>query len=303
MKAFIFPGQGSQFSGMGFDLYEKNEKAKSLFQTANDILNFDITKIMFKGSEEDLKQTNVTQPAIFIHSTILAKCINDFNPDMVAGHSLGEFSALVAANALSFEDGLTLVMKRAELMHIACQEHNSTMAAIIGLDTQTINRVCEENDGIVVPANYNSPGQIVISGNQKSVENACSTLSQLGAKRALILPVAGAFHSPLMQGAEKELEEAINKIKFNKPICPIYQNVCAKPILIENELKQNLIKQLTAPVKWQQSIEQMIKEGATEFFELGPGNVLTGLNKRINRRIPSNKVNIEFISNNLHTNL
>lgn len=292
MKAFIFPGQGSQFSGMGFDLHEKNEKAKSLFKTANDILNFDITKIMFEGSEEDLKQTNVTQPAIFIHSTILAKCINDFMPDMVAGHSLGEFSSLVAANALSFEDGLKLVIKRAELMHIACQEHNSSMAAIIGLDAETINRVCEETDGIVVPANYNSPGQIVISGNQKSVENACSTLSKLGAKRALILPVAGAFHSPLMRGAEKELEEAINKIKFNKPICPIYQNVCAKPILIENELKQNLIKQLTAPVKWQQSIEQMIKEGATEFFELGPGNVLTGLNKRINKRIPSQKVNI-----------
>jgi [acyl-carrier-protein] S-malonyltransferase len=292
MKAFIFPGQGSQFSGMGFDLYQKNEKAKSLFHTANDILKFDITKIMFEGSEEDLKQTNVTQPAIFIHSTILAKCINNFMPDMVAGHSLGEFSALVATNVLSFEDGLKLVMKRAELMHIACQEHNSTMAAIIGLDTEIINKTCELTDGIVVPANYNSPGQIVISGNRKSIENACNTLSELGAKRALILPVAGAFHSPLMSSAEEELEEAINKIQFNKPICPIYQNVCAKGILIETELKQNLIKQLTAPVKWQQTIEHMIHEGATEFFEVGPGNVLTGLNRRINRAIPSNKVNI-----------
>ena len=292
MKAFIFPGQGSQFSGMGFDLYQKNEKAKSLFQTANDILNFDITNIMFQGSEDDLKQTNVTQPAIFIHSTILATCINDFMPDMVAGHSLGEFSALVAANAFSFEDGLKLVMKRAELMHIACQEHNSTMAAIIGLDIEIIKKVCAETDGIVVPANYNSPGQIVISGNRRSVENACSILSKLGAKRALILPVAGAFHSPLMRGAEEELEEAINKIEFNKPICPIYQNVCAKAVLLENELKENLIKQLTAPVKWQQTIEQMINEGATEFFEVGPGNVLTGLNRRINREIPSSKVNI-----------
>ncbi|MAZ58504.1 MAG: [acyl-carrier-protein] S-malonyltransferase [Flavobacteriales bacterium] len=292
MKAFIFPGQGSQFSGMGFDLYQKNEKAKSLFHTANDILKFNITKIMFEGSEEDLKQTNVTQPAIFIHSTILAKCINNFMPDMVAGHSLGEFSALVATNVLSFEDGLKLVMKRAELMHIACQEHSSTMAAIIGLDTETINKTCELTDGIVVPANYNSPGQIVISGNRKSIENACSTLSELGAKRAVILPVAGAFHSPLMSSAEEELEEAINKIQFNKPICPIYQNVCAKGILIENELKQNLIKQLTAPVKWQQTIEHMIHEGATEFFEVGPGNVLTGLNRRINRVIPSNKVHI-----------
>lgn len=292
MKAFVFPGQGSQFSGMGFDLYQKNKQAKSLFQTANKILNFDITKIMFEGTEEDLKQTNVTQPAIFIHSTILAKCINNFMPDMVAGHSLGEFSALVAANALSFEDGLKLVMKRAELMHIACQEHDSTMAAILGLNTETINKVCEETDGIVVPANYNSPGQIVISGDRKSIENACNNLSELGAKRALILPVAGAFHSPLMSSAEEELEEAINKIQFNKPICPIYQNVCAKGILIETELKQNLIKQLTAPVKWQQTIEHMIHEGATEFFEVGPGNVLTGLNRRINRAIPSNKVNI-----------
>ena len=292
MKAFIFPGQGSQFSGMGFDLYEKNEKAKSLFHTANNVLKFDITRIMFEGSEEDLKQTNVTQPAIFIHSTILASCMHDVMPDMVAGHSLGEFSALVAANALSFEDGLRLVMKRAELMHIACQKHNSTMAAIIGLDIETINEVCEETDEIVVPANYNSPGQIVISGNRQAVENACNTLSESGAKRALILPVAGAFHSPLMKGAEKELEEAIHKTEFKKPICPIYQNVCAKGVLIENELKQNLIKQLTAPVKWQQTIEHMIHDGATEFFEVGPGNVLTGLNRRINRNIPSKKVNI-----------
>ncbi|MAQ70269.1 MAG: [acyl-carrier-protein] S-malonyltransferase [Flavobacteriales bacterium] len=291
MKAFIFPGQGSQFPGMGLDLYEKNEKAKSLFHAANDILKFDITKIMFEGSEEDLKQTNVTQPAIFIHSTIVATCMNNVIPDMVAGHSLGEFSALVAANALSFEDGLKLVRKRAELMHIACQEHDSTMAAIIGLDTETVNKVCRETNGIVVPANYNSPGQIVISGDRKSIKNACSTLSELGAKRALILPVAGAFHSPLMKSAEKELEEAINKIEFNKPICPIYQNVCAQAILGVNELKQNLIKQLTAPVKWQQTIENMIHKGATEFFEVGPGNVLIGLNRRINRSIPSNKVN------------
>lgn len=292
MKAFLFPGQGSQFSGMGFDLYKSNENAKSLFQTANKILNFDIANIMFEGSEEDLKQTNVTQPAIFIHSTVLAKCINSFRPDMVAGHSLGEFSALVAAKALSFEDGLQLVMKRAELMHVACQEHNSTMAAIIGLEADIIKKVCTETDGIVVPANYNSATQIVISGNRFSVENACNSLSELGAKRALILPVGGAFHSPIMRGAEKELEETINEIKFNKPICPIYQNVCAKAVIMEKELKQNLIQQLTAPVKWQYTIEQMIKEGATAFFEIGPGNVLTGLNRRINRDIPSNKVNI-----------
>ena len=292
MKALIFPGQGSQFSGMGLDLYKSDATAKSLFKIANDILNFDISRIMFEGSIEDLKQTNVTQPAIYIHSTILAKCIKNLIPNMVAGHSLGEFSALVAANTLSFEDGLKLVSKRAELMHVACQENNSTMAAIIGLEVDIINEVCQDTRGIVVPANYNSPGQIVISGNDKSVEEACKTLSKKGAKRALILPVAGAFHSPLMASAKEELEETINEMEFKKPICPIYQNVCANAVLLENEIKQNLIKQLTAPVKWQQTIEQMIKEGATEFIEVGPGNVLSGLNRRINRNIKSSKATL-----------
>ena len=292
MKALIFPGQGSQFSGMGLDLYKSNDTAKSLFKIANDILNFDISKIMFEGSIEDLKQTNVTQPAIYIHSTILAKCIKNLIPNMVAGHSLGEFSALVAANTLSFEDGLKLVSKRAELMHVACQENNSTMAAIIGLEVDTINEVCQNTSGIVVPANYNSPGQIVISGNYKSVEEACKILSEKGARRALILPVAGAFHSPLMASAKEELEETINEMEFKKPICPIYQNVCANAVVLEEEIKQNLIKQLTAPVKWQQTIEQMIKEGATEFIEVGPGNVLSGLNRRINRNIKSSKATL-----------
>ncbi len=293
MKAFIFPGQGSQFPGMGSDLYQQSKKAKQLFKLANKILNFDICKIMFEGSDNDLKQTNVTQPAVFIHSTILAHVISDFNPKMVAGHSFGEFSALVAANTLSFEDGLKLVRKRAQLMHVACQEHDSTMAAIIGLQAEIIDKVCQETNGVVVPANYNSPGQVVISGDYKAVEEACKTLSEKGAKRALILPVAGAFHSPLMSSAEQELKETINEIEFKKPICPIYQNVCANPVLIENEIKQNLIKQLTAPVKWQQTIEQMITEGATEFLEVGPGNVLTGLNRRINRNVESTKATIQ----------
>ena len=292
MKAFIFPGQGSQFPRMGFDLYKKSAQAKSLFQISNKILNFDIAKIMFDGSSEDLKQTNVTQPAIFIHSTILAKCINRFTPDMVAGHSLGEFSALVAAKTLSFNDGLKLVMKRAELMHIACQANDSTMAAILGLESNIIEKTCENNEGIVVPANYNSPNQIVISGERKSIEKVCGKLSELGAKRTLILPVAGAFHSPIMASAKESLKKVINSIEFQTPMCPIYQNVCAKPILNKNTLKTNLIEQLTSPVKWHQTIENMIKEGAKEFIEVGPGNVLTGLNKRINRSVESIKAEI-----------
>ena len=292
MKAFIFPGQGSQFPGMGYDLYQKNEQAKNLFQTSNKILNFDIAKIMFDGSSEDLKQTNVTQPAIFIHSTILATCINGFTPDMVAGHSLGEFSALVAAKTLSFNDGLTLVMKRAELMHIACQKNDSTMAAILGLEANIIEKTCENIKGVVVPANYNSSNQIVISGERKSIENACEKLSELGAKITVILRVSGAFHSPIMASAKESLKEVINSMEFQAPICPIYQNVCAQPILNKNKLKENLIEQLTSPVKWHQTIENMIKEGAKQFVEVGPGNVLTGLNKRINRSIESIKAEI-----------
>jgi len=292
MKAFIFPGQGSQFKGMGSDLYKSDYKAKKLFQLANQTLNFDICKIMFDGSIEELKQTNITQPAIFIHSTILAKCINNFEPDMVAGHSLGEFSALAAIKTITFEEGLQLVVARANAMHKACQKNNSTMAAIIGIDSKTIINVCAQIPDIVVPANYNSPGQIVISGDNNAIEKACKKLTEIGAKRAIKIPVAGAFHSPIMESAKNSLKEAINKIEFQNPCCPIYQNVCAKPIVQANTIKNNLIEQLTAPVQWYQTIQNMILNGAKIFHEVGPGNVLTGLNKRIDRSVESIKLTI-----------
>jgi len=291
MKACIFPGQGSQFPGMGYDLYKSSTNAKKLFALANKIVGFNIAEIMFKGTEEELKQTNVTQPAIFIHSVILSECLNIY-PEMVAGHSLGEFSALVAAQSISFKDGLKLVLKRAESMHLACQTCESTMAAIIGLDGDKIEKYCKEQTGIVVPANYNSPSQIVISGERIAIENLCKTLHEIGAKRTVILPVGGAFHSPIMNSAKESLKDAINKIQFNQPICPIYQNVSAKGVTNENELKENLIEQLTAPVKWFQTIEQMVQDGALEFFEIGPGNVLSGLNRRINREIKCSKAQL-----------
>jgi len=292
MNAYIFPGQGSQFPGMGKDLYQSNKNAKHLFQKANKILNFDICKLMFEGTENDLKQTNVTQPAIFIHSTILANCLDGFKPEMVAGHSLGEFSALVAAKSISFEDGLNLVMLRANSMQIACQQEDSTMAAIIGLESDKINEVCHNQSGVVVIANYNSPSQIVISGETKAVESSCKKLTKLGAKRAIILSVGGAFHSPIMNSAKDSLQTAINNTCFEKPICPIYQNVRARATSDKKDLKMNLIEQLTQPVKWYQTIENMISDGASQFYEVGPGNVLVGLNRRINRAIPSLKATI-----------
>jgi [acyl-carrier-protein] S-malonyltransferase len=281
-KAYIFPGQGSQFKGMGLDLYQSSDSAKTMFAQANDILGFEITKIMFEGTDEELKQTNVTQPAIFIHSVILAKTSADFTPEMVAGHSLGEFSALVAAGALSFGDGLRLVAKRADAMQKACLVRPSTMAAILGLDDKTIEDICAGiTDDIVVPANYNCPGQVVISGTTEGVERACELLKAAGAKRALILPVGGAFHSPLMEPAREELASAINSAEFEAPICPIYQNVNAKPATEVSVIKANLIAQLTAPVRWTQSVEQMVADGAGVFVECGPGKVLQGLVKKI----------------------
>ena len=289
MKAFIFPGQGSQFPGMGFELYNSNESAKQMFEKANSVLNFDITKLMFEGSDEDLKKTNVTQPAIFIHSVILANCIANFNPDMVAGHSLGEFSAITAAKVISFEDGLNLVVQRANAMHKACEENNSTMAAVIGLESKLVEQICENQSGVVVTANYNSPNQIVISGQLNSVEKTCQVLKDHGAKRAIILPVGGAFHSPLMESAKKNLETAVSQIEFRKPICPIYQNVNAVGENNPTKIKKNIISQLVKPVMWYQTIQNMINDGANSFVEVGPGNVLTGLNKRINRNISSSK--------------
>ena len=284
MKAFIFPGQGSQFSSMGKELYNL-EEAKKLFDTANNILKFNITNIMFDGSTEELKQTNVTQPSIFIHSVILAKVNKEFKPKMLAGHSLGEISALTAANVLSFEDGLKLVKIRSEEMQKACERQNSTMAAILQMDTAVVQKTCEEIAGVVVPANYNCPGQIVISGEQKSVENACEKLKSLGARRAVILPVGGAFHSPLMNPAKEKLKEFIERMKFNNPSCPIYQNVSGKAVTDSELLKSNLVKQLVSPVKWEQSIKNMINDGASEFIEVGPGKVLQGLVKKINSEI------------------
>lgn len=283
MKAYIFPGQGAQFTGMGKELYESSALAKELFDKANEILGFDITKIMFEGSAEELKQTKVTQPAVFLHSVILAKTLEDFNPQMVAGHSLGEFSALVANGTLSFEDALKLVSQRALAMQKACEIAPSTMAAVLGLDNQIVEQVCQEIDGVVVAANYNCPGQLVISGETSAVEKACEALKQAGAKRALLLPVGGGFHSPMMEPARAELAAAIKATTFHTPICPVYQNVTASAISDPEQIKENLISQLTAPVKWTQSVEQMIADGATSFTEVGPGKVLVGLVKKINK--------------------
>jgi len=283
MKAYVFPGQGSQFSGMGKELYENSELAKSMFEKANEILGFRITDIMFSGTDEELKQTKVTQPAIFLHSTILAATLGDsFQPDMVAGHSLGEFSALVANKTLKFEDALKLVYARALAMQKACEAQPSTMAAVLGLEDAKVEEVCAGiTEGIVVPANYNCPGQLVISGSIEGINAACEALKAAGAKRALVLPVGGAFHSPLMEPARIELEAAIHATHFSEPICPVYQNVNAKAISNPDEIKQNLISQLTAPVRWTQSVSNMTADGATHFVEVGPGKVLQGLVKKI----------------------
>jgi [acyl-carrier-protein] S-malonyltransferase len=286
MKAYVFPGQGAQFPGMGKDIYDNNSPGKELFETANKILGFEITKTMFEGPEEDLKLTKVTQPAIFLHSTILARTLgNKFQPEMVAGHSLGEFSALVANQALSFEDGLILVSKRALAMQKACEAEPSTMAAIIGMEDKAVNEVCKSIPEIVVPANYNCPGQIVISGSVKGIEKAMEELTKLGAKRAIKLAVGGAFHSPLMKPAQDELTKAIYETEFSKPICPVYQNYTAEPTTDPEEIRQNLIHQLTAPVKWTQTIIHMIRDGASSFTEVGPGKVLQGLIKKVDRKM------------------
>ena len=287
-KAYLFPGQGAQFSGMGKDLYDSSPTAKSLFDQADEILGYRITDIMFSGSDEDLKQTKVTQPAIFLHSVVTAMCLDDFRPDMVAGHSLGEFSALTAAGALRFEDGLRLVYARAMAMQKACESTPSTMAAIINLPDETIEQICAEisqEGGVVVPANYNSPGQVVISGDVEAIKEACARLKAAGAKRALPLAVGGAFHSPLMESARVELASAIEQAPVNAPLCPIYQNVDALPHTDPAEIKENLLKQLTAPVRWTQSVMNMIADGMTDFVECGPGTVLTGLVGRIQKSL------------------
>ncbi|MDR7371850.1 ACP S-malonyltransferase [Flavobacterium aquidurense] len=284
MKAYVFPGQGAQFTGMGKDLYESSALAKELFEKANEILGFRITDIMFEGTAEELKETKVTQPAVFLHSVILAKTLGeDFKPEMVAGHSLGEFSALVANGTLSFEDGLKLVSQRALAMQKACEITPSTMAAVLGLADNVVEEVCASIDGIVVAANYNCPGQLVISGETSAVEKACEAMKAAGAKRALILPVGGAFHSPMMEPAREELAAAIEATTFSTPICPVYQNVTANAVSDANEIKKNLIIQLTAPVKWTQSVQQMIADGATLFTEVGPGKVLAGLINKIDK--------------------
>ena len=284
MKAYVFPGQGAQFTGMGKELYESSAEAKELFEKANDILGFRITDVMFEGTADQLKETRVTQPAVFLHSVILAKTLGDsFKPEMVAGHSLGEFSALVAAGALTFEDGLKLVSQRALAMQKACEITPSTMAAVLGLEDKIVEDVCAQIDGVVVPANYNCPGQLVISGETTAVEAACEAMKAAGAKRALILPVGGAFHSPMMEPAREELAAAIEQTTFTNPICPVYQNVPATAVTDADEIKRNLIIQLTAPVKWTQSVQTMIADGATLFTEVGPGNVLQGLVKKINK--------------------
>lgn len=284
MKAYVFPGQGAQFSGMGKDLYDHSSLAKDLFHQADEILGFEITKIMFEGTDEELKETKVTQPAIFLHSTILAACLGDlFQPDMVAGHSLGEFSSLVANKTLKFEDALRLVSQRALAMQKACEAQPSTMAAILGLEDAQIEDICASIDGVVVPANYNCPGQLVISGAYPAVEAACAKLTEAGAKRALILPVGGAFHSPLMEPAREELAAAILNTPFANPICPVYQNVTASAVVSPEEIKKNLVDQLTAPVRWTQTMNQMIADGCSEVVEVGPGKVLQGLFKKVDR--------------------
>ncbi|PQJ21138.1 ACP S-malonyltransferase [Tenacibaculum sp. SG-28] len=286
MKAYIFPGQGAQFTGMGLDLYEKSPIAQELFEKANSILGFSITDVMFEGTTEELKQTKVTQPAIFLHSVILAKVLgDDFTPQMVAGHSLGELSALVANQCLSFEDGLTLVSKRAQAMQKACEMQESTMAAVLGLEDAVVEEVCAAVPGVVVAANYNCPGQLVISGEIQAVEKACEALKEKGAKRALVLPVGGAFHSPMMEPAREELAKAIEETEFKAPICPVYQNVVAKAVTDPQEIKKNLILQLTAPVKWTQCIQAMVADGGKEFVEVGPGKVLQGLMRKIDRSV------------------
>lgn len=292
--AYVFPGQGAQFVGMGKDLYEQHEQAKALFESANDILGFRITDLMFGGTEEDLKQTKVTQPAIFLHSVILAKMLGDrFKPAMVAGHSLGEFSALVAAGALSFENGLDLVAKRANAMQKATESQPGAMAAILALSDVVVEEICAEIDDVVVPANYNCPGQLVISGSIAGVDAACEKLLEAGAKRALKLNVGGAFHSPLMESAKQELQAAIEGVDIHVPICPVYQNVDAIPYQEPTVIKENLIAQLTGAVRWTQTMETMLRDGATQFIEVGPGNVLQGLVKKVNRQIPTSSANLQ----------
>ena len=294
MKSYLFPGQGAQFVGMGKDLYDRSEKARNLFEKANEILGFRITDIMFSGTDEDLKQTRVTQPAIFLHSVILAKELgNNFKPDMVAGHSLGEFSALVSANALSFEDGLRLVSTRANAMQRACEIRPSTMAAILGLDDYTVEDICQRISDIVVPANYNCPGQLVISGTIEGVDKACELLLAAGAKRALKLNVGGAFHSPLMELARVELQAAIEATEIREPSCPIYQNIDAKPYKDVASIKHNLTAQLTGAVRWTQMVEKMLEHGATSFIEVGPGNVLQGLVKKVNRTVETSSASVD----------
>lgn len=294
MKAYVFPGQGAQFTGMGKDLYDNSPLAKEMFAKANEVLGFDIVKIMFEGTDEELKQTKVTQPAIFLHSTILAAGLGDnFKPDMVAGHSLGEFSALVANGTLSFEDALRLVYQRALAMQKACEAEPSTMAAILGLEDEVVEKICAEIDGVVVAANYNCPGQLVISGAVPAVEEACAKLTEAGAKRAMILQVGGAFHSPLMEPAREELAAAIEQTTFNQPKCPVYQNVTAKGVSNPEEIKRNLVSQLTAPVRWTQTMNQMITDGASEVIEVGPGKVLQGLFKKVDRAFPCSSAGIE----------
>ncbi|MBO0342631.1 ACP S-malonyltransferase [Flagellimonas profundi] len=293
MNAYIFPGQGAQFVGMGLDLYENHSEAQELFEKANEILGFSITDIMFEGTADDLKQTKVTQPAIFLHSVILSKVLGDtFKPDMVAGHSLGEFSALVANGTLNFEDGLKLVSQRALAMQKACEIQPSTMAAVLGLEDEVVEKICNEVEGIVVPANYNCPGQLVISGEVDAVNVACEKMKEAGARRALLLPVGGAFHSPLMEPAREELAAAIGSTEFKTPSCPIYQNVTTTAVSDAEEIKKNLILQLTAPVKWTQSVQQMVKDGATSFVEVGPGKVLQGLVKKIHREAETSSAEV-----------
>lgn len=292
MKAYVFPGQGAQFVGMGKDLYDNSQMAKELFEKANQLLGFRITDLMFNGTEEDLRQTKVTQPAIFLHSVLLAKTLGDsFKPDMVAGHSLGEFSALVANGALSFEDGLLLVSKRALAMQKACEAEPSTMAAIVGLEDEIVEKICSEINEVVVPANYNCPGQLVISGSIHGIDLACARLTEAGAKRAIKLSVGGAFHSPLMEPARAELAEAINSTHFSTPVCPVYQNVTACPVSDPEVIKKNLIAQLTAPVRWTQTVKNMIADGCTSFTEIGPGQVLQGLVKKVDRAMTTAGIN------------